>query len=54
MKWLGPDTDDEIKRLGQEGKNILLVPVSFVSEHSETLYELDYEYKILAEKSGVK
>ena len=51
---VGPATESEIRRLGLEKKNILLVPISFVSEHSETLYEIDYQYKILAEESGVR
>lgn len=54
LEWIGPATEAEIKRLAQERKSILLVPISFVSEHSETLYEIDYQYKILAEKSGVR
>lgn len=53
LEWIGPATDGEIKRLGRTHKNVVLVPISFVSEHSETLYELDYQYKILAEASGV-
>jgi len=54
LEWIGPATESEIRRLGLEKKNILLVPISFVSEHSETLYEIDYQYKILAEESGVR
>ena len=52
-KWLGPSTEAEIRRAGKDGKAIVLVPVSFVSEHSETLYELDIKYKELADKSGI-
>lgn len=54
LKWIGPSTEDEIKRAGAEGKDILLVPVAFVSEHSETLVELDIEYAHLATTHGVK
>lgn len=54
MKWIGPSTENEIKRAGQDGLGIILVPVAFVSEHSETLVELDMEYKHLAEENGVK
>ncbi|MEN8236829.1 MAG: ferrochelatase [Pseudomonadota bacterium] len=53
LQWLGPATDNEIIRAGKEGKSVILVPVSFVSEHSETLYELDIQYKALADQSGV-
>ncbi|MEM7441997.1 MAG: ferrochelatase [Pseudomonadota bacterium] len=53
MKWIGPSTDDEIARAGKEGRPLVVVPVAFVSEHSETLVELDIEYRELAEESGV-
>ena len=52
LKWIGPSTDDEIIRYSKENKGIVIVPVAFVSEHSETLVELDIEYKKLAEKNG--
>jgi len=50
MKWIGPSTDTEIIKYSKEKKGIVIVPVAFVSEHSETLVELDIEYKKLAEK----
>jgi protoporphyrin/coproporphyrin ferrochelatase len=53
MKWIKPSTDEEIMRAGKEGVGIILVPIAFVSEHSETLVELDIEYKHLAEEHGV-
>jgi ferrochelatase len=53
LKWIGPSTDQEIARAGQDGKAVVLYPLSFVSEHSETLVELDIEYRHLAEKAGV-
>jgi ferrochelatase len=53
LKWLTPSTESEIKRAGDEKIPLLVVPVSFVSEHSETLVELDIEYRKLAEKHGV-
>jgi protoporphyrin/coproporphyrin ferrochelatase len=53
MKWIGPSTEDEIKRAGNEGLAVVVVPVAFVSEHSETLVELDIEYAKLAAESGV-
>ena len=52
MKWIGPPTDTEIIKYSKEKKGIVIVPVAFVSEHSETLVELDIEYKKLAEKNG--
>jgi protoporphyrin/coproporphyrin ferrochelatase len=52
LKWIGPSTDDEIKRAGKEGKGVVVVPIAFVSEHSETLVELDLEYGELAHKAG--
>jgi len=52
LKWIGPSTDDIIIENSKLGKKIVLVPVAFVSEHSETLVELDIEYKELADKNG--
>ena len=52
MKWIGPFTDAEIIKCSKEKKGIVIVPVAFVSEHSETLVELDIEYKKLADKNG--
>lgn len=52
MKWIGPSTDSKIIKYSKEKKGIVIVPVAFVSEHSETLVELDIEYKKLAEKNG--
>ena len=54
LKWIGPSTEDIIVEYSKLGKQIVLVPVAFVSEHSETLVELDIEYKELAEKNGCK
>ena len=52
MKWIGPSTDSEIIKYSKEKKGIVIVPVAFVSEHSETLVELDIKYKKLAEKNS--
>jgi|TARA_Y100000310_G_scaffold284281_1_gene306966 ferrochelatase len=52
MKWIGPSTDEVITKYSKEKRGIVIVPVAFVSEHSETLVELDIEYKKLAEKNG--
>lgn len=54
LEWIGPSTDNEIERAGNDNKNIIMVPVAFVSEHSETLVELDIEYKELAQEMGVR
>ena len=51
LKWIGPSTDEMIIKYSKEKKGIVIVPVAFVSEHSETLVELDIEYKKLAEKN---
>ncbi len=53
MQWIGPATEDEIKRAGADGVALVVAPIAFVSEHSETLVELDIEYRELAEASGV-
>jgi ferrochelatase len=53
LEWIGPATDEEIARAGREGVAVVVVPVAFVSEHSETLVELDIDYRHLAEQSGV-
>lgn len=52
LEWIGPATDAEIMRAAQEKRSIVVVPVAFVSEHSETLVELDIEYAELAEHNG--
>jgi ferrochelatase len=48
LKWLGPSTDDEVRRAGVERKGVVVSPIAFVSEHVETLVELDHEYHQLA------
>jgi ferrochelatase len=54
IEWLRPYTDDVLPELGQSGvSNLVVVPISFVSEHVETLEEIDLEYRELAEESGV-
>ena len=54
LKWIGPSTEKVIKNEARKQKIIIVVPVAFVSEHSETLVELDIEYKKLAEENGSK
>lgn len=53
LKWIGPSTEEEIHRAGRDKVPVVVVPIAFVSEHSETLVELDIEYKKVAEESGV-
>lgn len=53
LEWIKPSTESEIERAGKEKKPIVIVPIAFVSEHSETLVELDIEYKELAEEHEV-
>jgi len=55
VKWLAPSTEEKIKELAVDGvKNLLVAPISFVSDHIETLYEIDILYKRLAETVGMK
>lgn len=53
LKWIGPSTESEIERAATDKRSIVLYPLSFVSEHSETLVELDIEYRRVAEQAGV-
>lgn len=55
VEWLQPYTDDALIELGeQQVKNLLVVPISFVSEHIETLQEIDIEYREVAEEAGIR
>ena len=55
VKWLRPSTEETLRKLASEGvSQILMVPISFVSEHSETLYEMDILYKGVADEVGIK
>lgn len=55
VEWLKPYTEEAIPELAQQGvKDLLVVPISFVSEHIETLQEIDMEYRELAEESGIE
>ncbi|MFQ5783654.1 MAG: ferrochelatase [Alphaproteobacteria bacterium] len=53
LEWVGPSTEDELLRAGAEEVPVVLAPIAFVSEHSETLVELDIEYRKLAGECGV-
>ncbi len=55
VKWLKPSTADKIKELAEKGtKNLLIVPISFVSDHIETEYELGILYKKIADEAGIQ
>lgn len=53
LKWIGPSTEEAIESAAKDNRQILLTPIAFVSEHIETLVELDEEYAELAEEHGV-
>jgi ferrochelatase len=54
VEWLAPSTDDKIVELAKKGvKELVVVPISFVSDHIETLYEIDVLYKDLASENGI-
>jgi ferrochelatase len=53
LAWIGPSVEEELQRAGRDRVGVIVVPVSFVSEHSETLVELDQEYRHLAEQIGI-
>lgn len=52
LKWIEPATETAIERAAEDGKTIIVTPIAFVSEHIETLVELDEEYRELAEMMG--
>jgi ferrochelatase len=54
LEWIGPSTESEIERAAHDGKDIILTPIAFVSEHSETLVELDIQFKEFADEKGIK
>ncbi len=54
VEWLGPDVDSVLEKLAKKGKkHVLLVPVGFVTDHVETLYDIDVVYKKKAESLGL-
>jgi ferrochelatase len=53
LEWIGPETAAEIRSAGADGIPLVVMPLAFVSEHSETRVELDVEYRRLADESGV-
>lgn len=55
VEWLRPYTEDAIQELADQGiKDMVVVPISFVSEHIETLQEIDIEYREVAEEAGIE
>ncbi len=54
VRWLSPTTEEVLRALAREGAgDVLVVPISFVSDHIETLYEIDILYKEVAEGLGI-
>jgi len=55
VKWLGPSTEEVLTDIGRNGgSSVLAVPISFVSDHIETLQEIDIQYRLLAARLGIK
>ena len=55
VEWLAPSTPETIEKLAQQGcRRIVMVPISFVSDHVETLCEIDIQYRDLAASLGVE
>ncbi len=55
VKWLGPSTEEVLTDIGRHGgRSVLAVPISFVSDHIETLQEIDIQYRHLAARLGIK
>jgi ferrochelatase len=55
VKWVGPETSATIRQFGADGtKSLVIVPISFVSDHLETLYEIDIELAELAHSAGIE
>jgi ferrochelatase len=52
MKWLGPSTLDAIEAAASDGVGVVISPIAFVSEHVETLVELDHDYRLRAQAAG--
>jgi ferrochelatase len=53
LKWIGPSTDEAIRNAAQDKRPVVIAPIAFVSEHSETLVEIEIEYRKLAQDVGV-
>ncbi len=53
LEWIGPSTEQELARAAADQVPVVVVPIAFVSEHSETLVELDLEYREEADRLGI-
>ncbi|MBM08917.1 MAG: ferrochelatase [Magnetovibrio sp.] len=53
LEWIGPSTEEELARAATDGVAVVVLPIAFVSEHSETLVELDIEYRAEASRLGI-
>ena len=53
VQWIGPSTEDEVRRAGAAGRPVVVVPIAFVSEHVETLVEIDMDFRDVASATGV-
>jgi ferrochelatase len=53
LKWIGPSTDEAIRQAAADKAPVVVAPIAFVSEHSETLVEIEIEYRKLAQDVGV-
>ena len=54
LEWIGPPIEEELKRAADDGLGVIVLPIAFVSEHSETLVELDMDYRARAAEMGIK
>jgi ferrochelatase len=54
LEWIGPNTEEEIMIAAKSSKNLIIVPIAFVSEHVETMVELDIEYKKIADQYAIQ
>ena len=54
LEWIRPYLEDELRRAAEDGMPVVIAPIAFVSEHSETLVELDIEYREMAEELGIR
>lgn len=53
LKWIGPSTEDALRKAAKDGVAVLVYPHAFVSEHVETLVEIELEYRHLAKSLGI-
>ena len=53
LEWIGPSIDTALEQAAEDKVGVVVLPIAFVSEHSETLVELDIEYREIAEKLGI-